>query len=228
MQSESSLLKHKIPWLLAGARAVLGPAMVVGERAGWSGTTLAAMVITALLSDIFDGVLARRWRCDTAAVRLFDSMADIVFYLGCAAALWMRHPALVRALAVPIAAVVGLEALCLAIAFIKFSQTAQLSLLPFENLGTGAGVRAGHCISGQASRDLDLRRARFRSPLESRRNHHVADPAGMEARREVPGRRMADTRNRTAARVRISRPACRHSRTRLCNLCSSAARSKIW
>ncbi|HZQ43281.1 MAG TPA: CDP-alcohol phosphatidyltransferase family protein [Acidobacteriaceae bacterium] len=122
MQSESSFLKHKTPWLMAGARAVLGPAMVVGERAGWSGTTLAAMVITALLSDIFDGVLARRWKCDTAAVRLFDSMADIVFYLGCAAALWMRHPALVRALAVPIAAVVGLEALCLAVAFIKFGK----------------------------------------------------------------------------------------------------------
>lgn len=122
MQSESSLLKHKIPWLMAGARAVLGPAMVVGERAGWSGTTLAAMVVTALLSDIFDGVLARRWKCDTAAVRLFDSMADILFYLGCAAALWMRHPALVHTLAVPIAAVVGLEALCLAVAFIKFGK----------------------------------------------------------------------------------------------------------
>lgn len=106
---------------MAGARALLGPAMVIGECAGWSGTTLAAMVITALLSDIFDGVLARRWKCDTATVRLFDSMADIVFYLGCAAALWMRS-ALVRAIAVPILAVVGLEALCLAVAFIKFGR----------------------------------------------------------------------------------------------------------
>ncbi len=121
-QSESSALKHKIPWLMAGTRAVLGPAIVIAARAGWSGITLAAIVITALLSDIFDGVLARRWKCDTAAVRLFDSMADIIFYLGCAAALWMRHRALVHALAVPIAAVIALEAVCLALAFIKFGK----------------------------------------------------------------------------------------------------------
>lgn len=122
MQSDSPTLKRNIPWLMAAARAALGPVMVIGERAGWSGTTLAMMVITALLSDIFDGVLARRWKCDTAAVRLFDSMADIVFYLGCAAALWMRHRTLVNVLAAPIAAVLALEALCLAIAFIKFGK----------------------------------------------------------------------------------------------------------
>jgi CDP-diacylglycerol--glycerol-3-phosphate 3-phosphatidyltransferase len=122
MQSESSPLKSNIPRLMAGARAALGPAMILAERAGWSGTTLAVIVITALLSDIFDGVLARRWNCDTAAVRLFDSMADIVFYVGCAGALWMRHRALVYALAVPIGAVIGLEALCLVVAFVKFGK----------------------------------------------------------------------------------------------------------
>jgi CDP-diacylglycerol--glycerol-3-phosphate 3-phosphatidyltransferase len=122
MQSELKSLKHQIPWLMAATRAALGPAMILGERAGWSGLTLAAMVITALLSDIFDGVLARRWKCDTAGVRLFDSVADIVFYAGCAIALWMRHPGIVRSLAVPIAALVALEASCLAFAFVKFGK----------------------------------------------------------------------------------------------------------
>ena len=122
MQSESKALQHRIPWLMSATRAALGPLMVLGERAGWSGITLAAIVVTALLSDIFDGVLARRWKCDTAAVRLFDSMADIVFYLGCAIALWMRHPNVVRNLAVAIATVAGLEALCLAVAFVKFGR----------------------------------------------------------------------------------------------------------
>jgi CDP-diacylglycerol--glycerol-3-phosphate 3-phosphatidyltransferase len=114
--------KERIPWLMAAARAMLGPVVILGERARWNGLTLAVLVVTALLSDIFDGVLARRWKCDTAAVRLFDSMADIVFYACCAVALWMRHPVLVRGLAVPIAAVVGLEALCLVTAFIKFGK----------------------------------------------------------------------------------------------------------
>lgn len=114
--------KERIPWLMAAVRAVLGPAVILGERAKWNGVTLALLVVMALLSDIFDGVLARRWKCDTAAVRLFDSMADITFYVCCAAALWMRHPSLVRSFAVPIAAVAGLEALGLATAFVKFGK----------------------------------------------------------------------------------------------------------
>ncbi len=124
MQSESKALKHCIPWFMAATRATLGPVMVIGGRAGWSGLTLAALVVTALLSDIFDGVLARRWKCDTAAVRLFDSMADNVFYLGCGASLWMRHTHLMRSFAVPIGVVLGIEVLKLAFDFMKFGKPA--------------------------------------------------------------------------------------------------------
>lgn len=122
MQSESRTVKERIPWMMAGARAVLGPVVILGERARWNGMTLGVLVVMALFSDIFDGVLARRWKCDSAAVRLFDSMADIIFYASCAVALWMRHPSLVRSLAVPIAAVVGLEALGLSVGFVKFGK----------------------------------------------------------------------------------------------------------
>lgn len=122
MQTESDPLKRRIPWLMTAARAVLGPVLMIAELAGWPGLTLAWMVITALLSDIFDGVLARRWNCDTAAVRLFDSMADIVFYLCCAAALWMSRPQLTRAFAIPILVVIGLEALKLVFDLLKFGK----------------------------------------------------------------------------------------------------------
>ena len=122
MHSGSQSLKRRIPWMMAGARAVLGPVIVIGERASWSGLTLAVIVVTALLSDIYDGVLARRWKCDTAAVRLFDSMADNVFYLGAAAALWMRHPQLMRSFAVPIGIVLGIEVLKLAFDCVKFGK----------------------------------------------------------------------------------------------------------
>lgn len=122
MQTESQSLKHRIPWLMASGRAALGPAMVLAERAGWSGLTLAAMVVTALLSDIFDGILARRWKCDTAGVRLFDSMADNVFYLGCGAALWMRQPHLMRSFAALVGVVLGIEMLKTAFDFVKFGK----------------------------------------------------------------------------------------------------------
>src|SRR5580658_3740506 len=122
MHSESQSFKQRIPWLMAATRVVLGPAMIMAQRSGWNGLTLAAMVIAALLSDIFDGVLARRWRCDTAGIRLFDSMADNIFYLGCGTSLWMRQPVLIRSLAVPIGIVLGIEVLKFVFDFAKFGK----------------------------------------------------------------------------------------------------------
>jgi len=83
-------IRQFIPWAMAAGRALLGPVVLFGECCGWSGATLAAMVVAALLSDIFDGVLARRWHVDTAAVRLCDSMCDTVFYACVVIALWPR------------------------------------------------------------------------------------------------------------------------------------------
>ena len=89
-----TLRKNSIPWAMAGGRALLGPILIVGERCGWSGVALASIVVSALVSDIFDGVLARKWQCDTAGVRLFDSMADTVFYVSVGVALWVGQPRL--------------------------------------------------------------------------------------------------------------------------------------
>ena len=66
--------------------------LILGQLNQWSGAALASLIISALVSDIFDGILARRWHCDTPAVRLFDSMADTAFYFSTAIALWLRYP----------------------------------------------------------------------------------------------------------------------------------------
>lgn len=92
-------MKHKqyIPAAMVGMRAVLGPILIAGEQCRWSGVTLSAIVITALLSDIFDGVLARRWHTDTAALRLCDTLADTAFYLCVAVAIGLGVPSVWQA-----------------------------------------------------------------------------------------------------------------------------------
>ncbi len=116
--------KDEIPWAMAAGRAVLGPVLVAGEIAGWNGLMMAWLVVTALVSDIFDGVLARRWRCDTPGVRLFDSMADTVFYLCVAIALWIGQPQLVRANAGLLGTLLALEAVRFGVDFAKFGKPA--------------------------------------------------------------------------------------------------------
>ncbi len=80
------------------------------------------MVVAALMSDIFDGVLARRWQCDTAGVRLFDSMADTVFYVCTGIALWIAHAPVLRDVEVPLIALLGIEAFKFAFDFAKFGK----------------------------------------------------------------------------------------------------------
>ena len=112
--------RRMIPWTMVIARALLGPALVLAARTALPGVLLALFVLAGLLSDIFDGVLARRWSTDTAALRLSDSMADIVFYLGCGAALWLRSRALLMHFARLLELVIALELFHLAFALIKF------------------------------------------------------------------------------------------------------------
>ncbi len=114
-------IRQIIPWMMAAARALLGPVVLFGDRCGWSGFTLAAMVVAALVSDIFDGVLARRWRVDTAAVRLCDSICDTVFYACVGLALW---PRIWNANAVWLVALLLFEAANIVFALAKFRRPA--------------------------------------------------------------------------------------------------------
>jgi phosphatidylglycerophosphate synthase len=119
-----NLCKQHIPWMMAAARAALGPVLIAGAACSRNGFALAGMVVGALVSDIYDGVLARRWRCDTAGVRLFDSMADTMFYLCTAVALWIGQPQLWRSNRGLLIALLGLEAVRFGLDFVKFGRPA--------------------------------------------------------------------------------------------------------
>jgi CDP-diacylglycerol--glycerol-3-phosphate 3-phosphatidyltransferase len=116
--------KQHIPWVMAAARAALGPVLIAGTACSWNGFALAGMVVGALVSDIYDGVLARRWGCDTAGVRLFDSMADTVFYLCTAFALWISEPQLWRSYGGLLVVLLALEAVRFAFDSVKFGKPA--------------------------------------------------------------------------------------------------------
>jgi CDP-diacylglycerol--glycerol-3-phosphate 3-phosphatidyltransferase len=119
-----SMRRQQIPWALAGARAALGPLLVAGAECNWSGLALAAMVLGAVVSDIFDGVLARRWHCDSAAVRLFDTLADTFFYLCAGLALWLARPAVFRANRDLLLVVLAMEAFHFGFDYGKFGKPA--------------------------------------------------------------------------------------------------------
>jgi phosphatidylglycerophosphate synthase len=71
---------------------------------------LGCLIAAGFLSDVYDGILARRWGTDTDALRLADSIADIFFYLGVLAAIILRHGPVLRHRLGLLIAVLALEA----------------------------------------------------------------------------------------------------------------------
>jgi CDP-diacylglycerol--glycerol-3-phosphate 3-phosphatidyltransferase len=76
---------------------------------GDDGRLLGSGVIVATLTDICDGVVARRFGVASAALRRFDSVADTVFYAGTGVALWLRHSDMLRQRGVLIVAFVVMQ-----------------------------------------------------------------------------------------------------------------------
>jgi CDP-diacylglycerol--glycerol-3-phosphate 3-phosphatidyltransferase len=94
--------------------AILVLAMLVGPPARW---LCAGLLAVGVLSDIFDGVIARRLDCVTDRLRTFDSRADVVFWL-------ILHPHLARSLWPPVAVLAAMELTAHAVSFIRFRKEA--------------------------------------------------------------------------------------------------------
>jgi CDP-diacylglycerol--glycerol-3-phosphate 3-phosphatidyltransferase len=100
-----------IPWALVALRASLGPAIALSAWAYIrSEPWLGAMILAGFLSDIFDGVLARRWGTETAKLRVADTTVDTIFYLGVLAAIVIRHRPELQARLWLVIAVICMEA----------------------------------------------------------------------------------------------------------------------
>lgn len=81
-----------MPTILIAFRAACAPLIVLLAYRGVHGWTLAGVLFAALLSDVFDGVIARRQGIATPALRHADTIVDTVFYTAAAAALAIAIP----------------------------------------------------------------------------------------------------------------------------------------
>lgn len=84
--------RRAIPWSLVLLRLVLGPMLLL---AIWHfkhpQTILGASIVVGFLTDVFDGILARRWKTETPLLRIADSAVDMAFYLSILAVIIIRH-----------------------------------------------------------------------------------------------------------------------------------------
>jgi len=81
-------LKRHIPFGLTTLRLLLGPVALGCALAGVARFVFLPILIVGTLSDIFDGILARRFGVATPALRRYDSITDVIYYLFILGALW--------------------------------------------------------------------------------------------------------------------------------------------
>ena len=128
-----------IPYLLIGFR--LGTGLVIAPVAALAGGPAqylcAALLALGVLSDIFDGVIARRIGSVTDRLRTFDSRTDLVFWIGVTIAMLVLHPALFAS-TWPMVAILGaMEVTTHAVSFARFRKEASPHHLLSKLFGLG-------------------------------------------------------------------------------------------
>jgi CDP-diacylglycerol--glycerol-3-phosphate 3-phosphatidyltransferase len=86
----------RIPLALTLLRALLAPVVVVLALAWPVPAAFGACLIAAFLSDLFDGIIARRLGVATPGLRRLDSIADSIFYVAALFAAWHLHASVLR------------------------------------------------------------------------------------------------------------------------------------
>lgn len=124
MKIDIAHAKPTIPLALTALRALLAPVILLLALLHASGPAFGACLIAAFLSDIFDGIIARRLNVATPTLRRMDSIADSLFYAAATFAAWYLHPAAIGEYIVPLLALGALELARYIFDFAKFRREA--------------------------------------------------------------------------------------------------------
>jgi CDP-diacylglycerol--glycerol-3-phosphate 3-phosphatidyltransferase len=109
-----------LPLALTFLRLVLGPVAIVVASRSYDRQLFVPILIGAILSDYFDGVLARRLNVAFPWVRRLDSITDAIFYLCILVSAWIVAHATILAGIIPVVVLVLGELTCDGLSLVKF------------------------------------------------------------------------------------------------------------
>lgn len=113
-----------IPLSLTALRAALGPIIAFLAIFYPAQFAFGICLVAAFLSDIFDGMIARRLKVATPALRRLDSIADTMFYVAATFAAWHLHPEAITERLLPFGVLIALELIRYAVDMMKFGREA--------------------------------------------------------------------------------------------------------
>lgn len=117
-------MKQKIPYLFILFRLLLVPVILgLGYYYGSGVSTLVTILMyLGLVSDIFDGIIARNLGIQTANMRRMDSQVDMVFWLSIGIYAYWIHPEIIMEQIWIVRGVLAMEVLCYITSIVKFKK----------------------------------------------------------------------------------------------------------
>jgi len=145
----SRSVARNVPALLVASRFVLGPLVVALSLLGETPTWILLVLLAAMLSDILDGVIARRLKIVTARLRVADSWADAWFFVCIGLAAWLTVPEIIRAYWIPLSIEVVLQVAAYTYDLIRYGRISSLHAYSAKAWGASlyfaaAGLLAFH------------------------------------------------------------------------------------
>ncbi|WP_395054455.1 CDP-alcohol phosphatidyltransferase family protein [Flavobacterium sp.] len=121
---ELFIMKAKTPLLLIIFRLVLGPILIglTYKYGNTIRTELVILIILGLLSDIFDGIIARKMNVSSEKFRRMDSQTDLVFWLCVSWCAWLLNPEIIKNNTFSISLLIAMEVLTYVFSISKFGK----------------------------------------------------------------------------------------------------------
>jgi len=115
-------LLYKIPFALLYSRLVIAVLLIIFSFITVSPGTIIALSIYAIVSDIFDGMLARHLKISTVKMRQTDTKIDTVFWFSCLFYLCMHHTAFIKTHVIQLMILVSSECIVILFGLLKFNE----------------------------------------------------------------------------------------------------------
>lgn len=115
-------MKSKIPFILIFSRLIIGFIIISLSLLTIENYQIIAVVLLSigLLTDIFDGIIARYLNISTQKLRRMDSTVDQVFFISVGVATYIQCPEFFKINATKIIILAGSEALIYVVSFLRF------------------------------------------------------------------------------------------------------------
>jgi len=113
-----------IPYILIAVRFILAPVILYLSYFIGDGSRFLILILMyfGLLTDIFDGIIARKTGVSSERLRRMDSQTDMIFWLSLGFAVYFLNPDLIKDEWIGVIIILGMEAVCYIVSWLKFGK----------------------------------------------------------------------------------------------------------